>query len=74
MRKLTAQVVDVNQPLLAVRGMVSTGHRVVSDSEGSYIEDKTSGEWMDLTDDGKMYTLKAWACREGIEKDFRRQG
>ena len=33
MRKLTAQVADVNQPLLAVSGMVSTGHRVAFDDD-----------------------------------------
>ena len=34
MRKLTAQVADVSQPLLAVRGMTKAGHRVVFDEEG----------------------------------------
>ena len=74
MRKLTAQVVDVNQPLLAVRGMVGTGHRVVFDSEGSYIEDKINGEYIPLHDDGKMYTLRLWACKESHEESFQRQG
>ena len=73
MRKLTAQVVDVNQPLLAVRGMVCTGHRVVFDSEGSYIEDTISKEYILLHDDGKMYTLRLWACKEGHEKRFQWQ-
>ena len=73
-RKLAAQVADVNQALLSVRRMMNKGHRVVFDSAGSYIEGKESGEWMDMHDDGKMYTLKVWTCREGKEKDFRRQG
>ena len=67
-RKLTAQVADVNQPLLAVRGMTKTGHRVVFDDEGdegSYILHKASGEYMPMRFDGKMYVLKLWACREG---------
>ena len=73
MRKLTAQVADVNQPLLAVRGMTKTGHRVVFDDEGSYILDKSSGEWMPMVDDGKMFNLKLWVCREGEEhKGFTR--
>ena len=73
LRKLTAQVVDVNQPLLAVRGMVNSGHRVVFDSSGSYIEDKKTKEWLPLNDDGKMFTLKVWACREGKQQRFPRQ-
>ena len=64
-RQLTAQVCDVNQPLLSVRKMMQAGIRVVFDSDGSYIEDKESGEWMDMRDDGRMFLLKLW-CKRGF--------
>ena len=59
-RKLTSRVADVNQVLLSVRTMMNSGRRVVFDSDGSYIEDKQSTEWMPLRDDGKMFLLKLW--------------
>ena len=65
-RMLTAQVAGVNQALLSVRCMLSTGHRVVFDSEGSYILDKTSGEMMKTRDDGRMCLLKLWVKKGGF--------
>lgn len=46
--RLTSQVADVNQALLSVRKMTSTGHRGICDSRGSYIEDKENVEFMEL--------------------------
>ena len=63
-RGITAQVADVSTPLLSVRKMLKSGHRVIFDSEGSYIEDKATGEFMSLRDDGNMFMLKLW-CRRG---------
>ena len=59
-RGLTAQVCDVNKALLSVRKMVQAGNRVVFDAEGSYIEDKETGECLKLQEQGGMYTLKLW--------------
>ena len=59
-REMTAQVCDVNKALLSVSKLVKTDHKVVFDTEGSYIEDKWSGERMWLTDEGGMYALKLW--------------
>ena len=56
-RKLVAHVADVNQALLSVRRMMNSGHRVIFDDDGSYIEDKQTQEWMPLRDDGKMLSL-----------------
>ena len=47
-RRLTAQVCDVNKALLSVSKMVKAGNRVIFDPEGSYIEDKNTGECMNL--------------------------
>ena len=65
-RKITSQVTDVNQALLSVRKMMRSGHRVVFDSDGSFIEDKESGEWMDMRDDGRMFLLKLWVHKAGF--------
>ena len=43
-RQITAQVCEVNKPLLSVSKMVAAGNRVVFDPEGSYVEDVNSGE------------------------------
>ena len=65
-RRLTSQLADITGGLLSVRGMVSSGHRVVFDSEGHYIEDKETGEWMEMEDDGCMYNLSLWCRKEGF--------
>ena len=59
-RTITAQVCDVNKALLSVKKVVSAGNRVVFDEEGSYIQDKLTGEIMDLREDNGMYMLNMW--------------
>ena len=59
-RKLTAQVCDVNKGLLSVHKVVKAGSRVVFDMDGSYIEDKQTGECMNLTERNGMYMLTMW--------------
>ena len=59
-RHMTAQVMEVNKALLSVSRMVKAGNRVVFDEEGSYIEHKTSGEWIPLEERGGVYVLKMW--------------
>ena len=63
---MTAQVTDVNQALLSVRKMMNNNHRVVFDSDGSYIEHKTTCECMTMRDDGKMFLLKLWVTNTGF--------
>ena len=65
MRNLTAQVCDVNKPLLSVKKVLKAGHRVVFDEDGSYIEDKVTGETMSLREESGMYVLKLWVRRGG---------
>ena len=59
-RTLTAQVCDVNKALLSVRKVVAAGNRVVFDDDGSFIEDKRSGEKMWMQEANGMYMLKLW--------------
>ena len=63
-RNMSAQVADVNKALLSVSRIVKAGNRVVFDSDGSYIEHKTTGEWEPLEEKGGIYTLKVWVPRD----------
>ena len=64
MRSLTAQVCEVNKPLLSVRKVIAGGSRVVFDAEGSYIECKSTGERTWLKEQGGMFMLKMWVQRQ----------
>ena len=59
-RGMTAQVCDVNKPLLSVKKIVAAGNRVVFEDEGSYIQDKSTNEIMYMEDVGGMYVLRMW--------------
>ena len=65
-RNITAQVCEVNKALLSVRKVVTAGNKVVFDSEGSYIEDKVTGEKLWMKEDGGVYTLRMWVKAEGF--------
>ena len=62
-RRLSAQVCEVNKGLLSVSKVARGGSRVVFDSDGSYIEDKASGERMYLIERNGMYMLRMWTKR-----------
>lgn len=65
-RSITSQVCEVNKGLLSVRRVVDVGHRVVFDADGSFIEDKITGERMWMKDEGGMYMLRMWVRGEGF--------
>ena len=62
-RKLIAQVCDVNKALLSVSKITKSGHRVVFETDNSYIEDTRTGETMTLNEKNGMYMLKLWTKR-----------
>jgi hypothetical protein len=59
-------VCDVNKALLSVKKMTSAGNRVVFDDDGSYVEDKRSGERMWMSEEEGMYILKLWVKASGF--------
>ena len=65
-RNLTAQVCEVNKALLSVKRVVQAGNKVVFDADGSYIEDKSTGEKMWLREENGMYMLRMWVKNEGF--------
>ena len=62
-KTVTAQVCSVNKSLLSVSKVTRGGARVVFDADGSYIEDKKSGETISLQEKNGMYILRLWAKR-----------
>ena len=63
-KMITAQVCDVNKPLLSVRRIPAAGNKVRFEPEASYIED-AAGHRMWLEERGGMYILKLWV-RDGV--------
>ena len=63
-RKMKVQVTEVNKALLSVPRIIKAGDRVDIDDDGSYIEDKTTGEIMSLREENGMSLLKVWVRRE----------
>lgn len=63
-RGVTAQVCAVKQTLMSVSKMTAQGNRAMFDDEGSYVEDKTSGEITWMRQVGGMYMLKMWVSRK----------
>ena len=59
-RSITAQICDVNKPLLSVHKLVQAGNTVVFGPGGSYIQDQTTGEQIWLREAGGMYMAKMW--------------
>ena len=62
-RHITAQVCDVNKALLSVKKMTKAGNRVIFDEDGSYIENKSTGDRLWMHEDHGMYVLKLWVKR-----------
>ena len=71
-RTLTAQVCDVNKALLSVRKVVAAGNRVIFDSDGNFVEDKSTGERMWMQEANGMYMLKLYIPKG--KTPFTRQG
>ena len=78
-RKMTFQVCKSSKALGSVSKICKAGHRVVFDGDGSYIEDKTSGEVLWLVEKDGLYVLPAtyappnWKPGESAP-DFGRRG
>ena len=59
-RILTCQAAPVSRPLGSVKRMCQAGHRVVFDEEGSYIENKNTGEINWLREEDGNYVLDTY--------------
>ena len=59
-REFTAQVTEVNKPLLSVSKMVNAGYTVTFSPEGSYIYDGYDGTYQYLESRNGLFMLKGW--------------
>ena len=59
-RGITAQVCKVHRPLMSVKKICKNGQKVVFDDEGSYVENKTTGERIQVLEQEGEYVLDVW--------------
>ena len=60
LRSMTFQAAPVTRPLGSVKRICQTGHRVVFDDSGSFIENKSTGEINMLREEDGNYVLDVW--------------
>ncbi len=60
LRSMTFQAAPVSRPLGSVMRMCRSGHRVVFDDEGSYVQNKVTGEINWLREENGNYMLDVW--------------
>ena len=70
-RIMTFQAAPVSRPLGSVMRMCRAGHRCVFDDEGSYIQNKVTGEINWLREENGNYMLDVWVVPKS-ELGFRR--
>ena len=66
---MPAQICSANKTLMSVSQFAAQGNRVVFDDEGSYIQDKMSGEKLWMEEVGGMYMFKMWVSRKSIKEE-----
>ena len=74
---IDVQIADVKGTLGSVRRICEAGNRVVFDEDGSYVENKSTGERTALIKDKGSYVLTLWVPRESSPRQkwpFQRQG
>ena len=59
-KSVTTQVAAVTQPLMSVKRLCQAGHRVVFGETGSFVEDKGTGEVMEIREEAGEYMLEMW--------------
>ena len=57
---ITAQICNVHRPLMSVKKICKAGYRIIFDDEGSYVEDKATGETMRVTEEDCEYIMDVW--------------
>ena len=72
---ITAQVCKVHRPLMSVKKICKHGQRVIFDDDGSYVENKVTGERLQVLEEDGEYVLDVWVnIAEGKEPTFCGQG
>ena len=72
--RLRMQVTDVKKPLLSVSRICDTGHRVIFDKQGGYIEANDTGERFNFIRENGVYRMRVKVAKVAQAPDFNRQG
>ena len=64
-REMTVQICAVNKTLMSVSNIARARKRVIFDSDGSYIENKETGEKLWAIEVGGLRSVKMWVSRNG---------
>ena len=67
-RGIVAQVCKVHRPLMSVKKICKNGQRVVFDDEGSYVENKWTGERIKVLEEDGEYVLDVWVNTENAKE------
>ena len=67
------QVADVHKPLCAMSKICKAGHRIVLDSEGSYLLNKHTRERTPVQQKNGVYTMEFWVAPSLHQHPFVRQ-
>ena len=68
-RTMTFQAAGVAKPLGSVKKMIMAHHRVVFDEEGSYIENKVTGEVNALREEEGNFMLDVWVPPPNVARE-----
>ena len=62
------QIADVHRPLLSLSKAADMGFRSYLDSQGGWLEDMESGEWLPIQRKGDLYVMQLWVKASADEQ------
>ena len=65
-RSVDFSVCSVRRPIISVGKAVEKGQRIVFDSDGSYVEDKASGERTAIEKKSGVFVMKMWVVPQPV--------
>ena len=68
------QITNVKKPLAAVSRIIQAGHKAVFDADGSYLQNKSTGEIIPLREKNGLFVLDAKIFKPGVESGFQGPG
>ena len=68
------QITNVKKPLATVSRIIQAGHKAVFDADGSYLQNKSTGEIIPLREKNGLFVLDAKIFKPGVESGFQGPG
>ena len=72
-QRMKFKVLDVKRMIASVSELTKSGHRVVFDTSGSYIQNKRTGRYIKVFERNGVYEVPMWVKRPKKEEHFHRQ-